>query len=576
MGKFLPATLEVEKPKEGDPRDVKVRVWTDAATRANARWKDEINEQLDYANQTLQPLLGARLVVTDWKEWTRAGEPHQALAQLAAEDKGEDVIWVIGFIAAPDTATKALTELGYGEPLGRHVVVRGYAERQEGEALSGSLPDLKESERTEVIAAHRRHKQTIVLLRALASTLGGIAETDPAWLLHPSYSKKQVGFADRNRELMQLALDARLAEDGDQTIAKKLLEAIEKAAWGGWIASSHDEVTKRMRNVLDQAKAGKTAVDVPPAAYDQYSRIKTLARQGKTADALVELDNLLTAYPGNAAMNMLKCEINLGAAKDAKAKDAALAICKRVTELAPGDPSPHLLVGEALLRANDVKGARAELVLAEGKIANLADKKDDAWRRVIGMYAGMDALTWAEDAIAKAKLEKDPVAVQVAARRSRYGAPRGWKGVTPEDEGALVNAASSAIAQTNKSKYGDAEKILAAAEKKWPGASGLAGARCWLLYSLGQFDNAKGFCARAIAADARASWALYLSGLLALRASSGTKTGIDHLKTAIEADPELGQAWRALGKAYARANDKTALDQLGKDYQAKFGQPLPK
>src|SRR5688572_993247 len=91
MSKALPAALEVEKPREGEPRAVKVRVWTDAAIRATPRWKEEIGEQIDYANEVLTPLLGARLEIQDWKEWTRTGEPHEALAQLVAADKGDGV-----------------------------------------------------------------------------------------------------------------------------------------------------------------------------------------------------------------------------------------------------------------------------------------------------------------------------------------------------------------------------------------------------------------------------------------------------------------------------------------------------
>src|SRR5688572_5243149 len=204
MAKFLPAALETEKPREGDPREVKVRVWTDAGVRALPRWKDDINEQIDYANQLLTPLAGVRMQVEAWKEWTRAGEPHQALAQLAEADKGDGVVWVIGYIGAPASASKASAELGLAEPLGKHVVVRGYNEKAEADALAGSLPDLKETERNELIAAHRRHKQTVILLRALAVTLGGIAESDPAWILHPSYSKKQTGFSERNRELFTI------------------------------------------------------------------------------------------------------------------------------------------------------------------------------------------------------------------------------------------------------------------------------------------------------------------------------------------------------------------------------------
>jgi predicted Zn-dependent protease len=94
---------------------------------------------------------------------------------------------------------------------------------------------------------------------------------------------------------------------------------------------------------------------------------------------------------------------------------------------------------------------------------------------------------------------------------------------------------------------------------------------------MGKLPEARAACARAIAADPDASWALYLSGVIALRDTSpaGTKVGIGHLRRAINADPGLGQAWRTLAKAYARAKDGPALDQLGKDYAARFGQPLP-
>ena len=57
--------------------------------------------------------------------------------------------------------------------------------------------------------------------------------------------------------------------------------------------------------------------------------------------------------------------------------------------------------------------------------------------------------------------------------------------------------------------------------------------------------------------------------------AAGTKAGIEKLKKAIEVDPDLGQAWRTLAKAYKRAKDDAAYDQLAKDYSAKFGQPLP-
>ena len=107
--------------------------------------------------------------------------------------------------------------------------------------------------------------------------------------------------------------------------------------------------------------------------------------------------------------------------------------------------------------------------------------------------------------------------------------------------------------------------------------AGFAAFRCDLALRQGEVDAARAACQRAIAADPDESWALYLGGVIALKdtGAAGTKAGIDKLKHAIAVDPELGQAWRALGKAYDRAKDQAAHDELAKQYQAKFNQTLP-
>lgn len=596
LTKHLPATLEASRPREGDAKAIHVRVWVDAGVRAQPKWREEIIDQADYASQLLAPLLGARLSIDKISEWNRNTEPSAALAALVEQDKGDGVTWVIGYITPGDVASKAISELGMAEPLGKHVIVRGWAEKPETTALTALLPDLKEAERAEVIAAHRRHKQTVVLLHMLAVTLGAIDEQDPTWIQNPTYSTKQVGFSDRTRELLQIGLDERLADQNDQTIAKKLLEAIEKSEFGGWLPPSKDEVTKRLRIAIDAGKGSRTAKAVPAAAYDQFSRIQTLARQGNTKDALAELDNLLIAYPGNAVMHQLRCEImlSIGGPHTRAPKPAGKTppkqpppppevawrpACDKAIEYAAGDPTPHLAIAASYFGAKNLADARAELVRAEAKIGNLPLKNDidDAWRKVIGMYMQMGALTWTEEAIAKAKLDNDPSAAQVAQTRARYGVPQGAKFVGPEHEAELVGKVKEALATVYAAKYGPAEALLAAAEKKWPGAPGLAATRCDLAIRTGQLDAARAQCAKALATQPTNSWALYLSGVIALKPGSeaGTRQGIDQLKKAIAADPDLQQAWRTLAKAYVRVKDKAGYEQLAKDYQTRFGTPLP-
>jgi tetratricopeptide (TPR) repeat protein len=577
VARFLPATLETTRPKGGDPRPAKVRIYADPGIRALPHWKEDITDQLDYANQLLQPLIGTKLAVESVQEWARTGDLHDALHELVQADKGDNVTWVIGYITPPDAASTAMTELGDAQPMGHHVVVRGWAEKPEVNGLAGKLPDLSDAQRGEVIGAHRRHKQTVVLLHMLATTLGAIAEADPTWIQHVSYSPKQNTFSNRTRELLQLAIDGRLSGDSDVTLAKKLTDSIEKSEWGGWIPASHDQVLAALHNLIDASRSGKTFADVPPAAFDEFKRVSELAKRGQTGDALAELDNLLTAYPGNAPMYELKCEIMLG--KPGVADKSTRAVCARVAELAPGDPTVHLAVGEALSRAGDLAGARAELAKAEDKITNLpvggSGSRTEAWRRLIAIYNGLGALTWTEDAIAKAKLENDPAAAHAAQIRARFGIPRGAKFVTPDKEATLVAAIRGVLDLVYASKFGEAERALAAADKQWPNAPGLLAARCDLAFRMGQIESARAACTRALAADTSDSWALYLMGVLLLRDAGTTNAGIAKLKAAIEVDPDLGQAWRSLAQALARSKDKTALDQLGKAYLEKFGQPLP-
>ena len=500
LSRYLPSQFEADPQKgheKDDPRIAHVRVWTDAAVRVAPAWKDQLTDQIDTANQLLQPLLGVRLQVDAWKDWDRTGDVHGALAQLQQADAGSDVAWVIGYTGPLDTETKAMSELGDARLLGHHVVVHAWAEKPETDALALSLPaELTDSERTEVIGAHRRHKQAAILLHGLAITLGAVATTDPSWLDNPLYSTKQTTFPDRTRDLMATALADRLGGGGDQSVAPKLIEQLDKD-WGGWVTADRDQIVAQLRNLVDAARAGKTASDVPAEAYAQYDRIREL-RKRDPHQALVELDNLLAAYPGNGTLHQLKCDIMLEK-PGVKSKETRAA-CTRVAELAPGDPTPHFAVGEALAAAGDKAGARDELAKADAKIGNLDHGVAEAWKRLADDYfTKLGALSAAEDALAKGKLDKDPQAQLIAQTRARYGVPRGLKGLAPDQEGELVAAVKTALELIYKNKHGEARKAIAAAEQKWPNAPGLLGAKCDLALRDGDLPGARELCARAVA-----------------------------------------------------------------------------
>jgi predicted Zn-dependent protease len=417
----------------------------------------------------------------------------------------------------------------------------------------------------------------VLLVHEIAHTLGAIHETDPSWIMHPVYRIEQASISDRNRELMLIALADRLKpKEGRDTLAtsEALLAAIESADWGGWVAAEKEAEVQELRAEIDSVKKGMTASPVPAAAYQQYAHAQQLAAQGRTEDALAELDPVIAAYPGNAAIRLLVCQIRLG---DKGPKDAdALAACAKAAELAPGDPSPFVSIAAALLAQGDQAGARAQLADAETRIPNLTTGAADAWIQVATIYQTMGALTWAEDAIAKSGIAEHPIAIWAARLRARYGVPREgakWK-ITPENEAELVTAVRTVLDLIYAGKLGDADKAAKKAEKKWPGAPGLLAARCDLQMRRNDFGGAKKLCTKAIKAYEGAAWAHYLMGILILRGKD-TDKGIESLRAATDADPELAQAWRALAKAYARKKDTTALEELRQSYQQRFGSPLP-
>ena len=392
-----------------------------------------------------------------------------------------------------------------------------------------------------------------------------------------AYAPSQAGLSDRNRAVVQLGADARVrsADAAGAELASAMLGSIEASAWGGWVERDHDDVVIQLRAIIDAARAGKAASDVPTEIYDQFQRAQALARGGKLAEAAAELEPLLAAYPAQASLRLLDCELALRAAPaDAALPDTALQRCRRVTALAGGDARPHLLLAGALAAHQDKAGALAELAAAEPKVVASADPPR-GWAALADAYAQLGALSLAERAAINTGRADHPIALTARTQRVRYGVTPG--AVAPADEGELVAAVRGALELIYKDKLAEAAKAIAAARKRWPKAAGPGGALCDLELRKNRIAQAKAECERALAIYPDASWPRYLLGIIALRGVTGgakLDPGLAHLRGAIASDPDLGQAWRALGKALARGQRDAELAQLRIDYQARFGQAL--
>lgn len=581
MGKLFPTRLTASSTWKGEVRVAKLRVWADTDYRAqNVRWQHGFDEQLDYANHVLTPALGLRLEAEyhAWERHVPGASLSDHLAALVKEDPGDDVVWVVGLTSALSLVTPTFDHLGLALLGERHVIVRGHADLEERKAFDRAFPDVDRDEREAVLEARRQHKVAAVLIHELAHSLGALHETEADQIMNQMYTHHASSLGVRNRELMQLTLEERLkpasARD-PRALAQRMLAALEVES-PGWVADEHAASVQNLRAQLGgqvSAPAVGIAGAVPAAAADQYGRAEALLAQGDHAGALLALEPLLQAYPAHSQLRMLGCKIELarGGAKDKK----AVPMCERAAELSPG-VEPAVVLASARIAAGDAGGARTTLAGAEARIAKLApDQAAGAWLALAAQYRAMSAVTWTEDALAKAGAPADhEIARWVATTRIRYGLPREGAKLAPADDAAALAAVRGVLDLVYANKLAAATRAAAAAEKRWPALPGLLAARCDLDLRRGSLGSARALCARA--ARGGSSWGTYLLGIIELKGTgaAATAAGIARLRAAIAADPELGQAWRALSKALGRANATAELEQLRRDYQARFGAPL--
>ena len=576
---LTPAPLGVEHPHTGEPRTALIRVYVDEDFRSQRfRWRQDVLEQIDDANDLLIPALGIRLEAKEILPWdvrSASRELGDMVTELEQRDPGDDVAWVVGMVSSVPIIAAGFEQLGVARPLGRHVILRGFAEQEERRDFEKYLPSLAPEQRGWLYDARRKHKLTALFVHEVGHTLGAPHELDASWVMSPSYQPTMSTLSEQSRKLMSLTLDTWLLQPHEATAltAKRLMTLVDETPWGGW---SEDDAallhaTLQQLATMTAPTAGEAHdLPVPPAAYPQFQEAQTLARQGKFADALATLAALIAAYPSAAELRIAVCEVQL--AKDGPTAPAAIAACDHALAINPGDPRPIFARIDALAAAKQLPAALALLPQAEA----LAGDEPAAWERIAAIYQSQGLISGAEAAIGHLKdAPEHPVRGWASRLRARYGLPPTGKARVPvADEGAYIAAVREILDLVYASKFPAAEAKAKVAEKRWPNTPGVLGARCDLALRRGAPAAAAALCDRAIKAWSGAAWPQYLRGVMALQRGK-TRPAIVALAAAIAAEPELAQAYRTLGKAYTLAGDKAAHDALDATYQQRFNNRLP-
>jgi hypothetical protein len=215
LGKLMPPQLAADKEWSGDVRTLKLRVWADDEYRAqNVQWQRAFQEELDYANTVVEPMLGVRFDA-EYKVWQRhapGATLDEALVALARQDPGDGVFSVVGLTSAMGLTSATFEHIGLASLPGRYMMLRDYADREEAQIFDRAFPKIDADERKVVHEARRRHKTTSLFLHELGHNLGAPHE-ETETIMNPTYSDKAAGFSERSRDLMRANIDMRLGRE---------------------------------------------------------------------------------------------------------------------------------------------------------------------------------------------------------------------------------------------------------------------------------------------------------------------------------------------------------------------------
>lgn len=209
---YTPPALVSADRTTGEVRVARIRVYADDDFRAqNVHWERTFDDQLAYANEVLAPLLGLRLEpeYRQWHHHAPGASLEEGLVELQRLDPGSDVLSVVGLTSSLALVSGNFEQLGIATRNGRHMLLRGYADREERRGFERAFPDVPEGEREALYVARRRHKTAAVLLHELGHNLGVGHEEEATTLMNATYSDHSSSFSDTSRQVMRATLDLR-------------------------------------------------------------------------------------------------------------------------------------------------------------------------------------------------------------------------------------------------------------------------------------------------------------------------------------------------------------------------------
>lgn len=285
-------------------------------------WQRRFYDTLDDVNEVFVPTFNVRLDVSAADSWNPNGTEdkiHSLQDELKQLDQGKDVDWVIGLVGSVPRFETSFHELGVGELVGNHVVIRAITNAAEYQAIEVGLANLSDAERTRLRRARHEHKVAAVLLHELAHTLGALHEPDRKSLMNPTYDEHQAGYSPMAIELMRFTLANRLAGGELERESWQSFAQILEREPNPWVPAERDDLLARIRQFQQSvakrepaapAAATSTAPsELNEAERQRYDAARALQAQKELVGAWKVAEPLFSAYPTLEPVQDLRCQL---------------------------------------------------------------------------------------------------------------------------------------------------------------------------------------------------------------------------------------------------------------------------
>jgi len=563
-----PAEVKPKAPSPDVPlRKLRVRVYADGEYQQQTpRWKARIEQQIERASGSLEPMFGVRLEVESVRAWERTGGSDRlddVLTELANLDPGAGVDWVVGFVSSLRAFTAAQEDLGRACMFCRHFILRGMFSAAESDAIDQAFTMLSGTERETLARERRVHRETALFLHEWAHTLGAFHDRSPQSFMAPMYETNESGFSQGSARIIGLGLEYRDVPASRATWSKAYRAEVERSAATAWDAPTRDSAMSAA-DYLAASTGDRPKPKLPDADAAVLLKATALESAEDFGRAELTLAPLVQKYPYNEEVQTLACRL---AQRRGARIEAVIAACRPAARLP--DAPPHLLLATA--HALLTQGARAEAVPLLARAEQKLGDHPEAWLYLAQLQFEAGACSAAERAAAHAKGQRgtDRVGEECARMRHLVGFPSDAAALPSERESDYVSSALAAHRSIEDRKLDKARSAAAVLRRAFPGTPAAGVIECRAASRGALLAPMKEVCAAVARQAPDAFYPQYTLGLVA-SAERRWQDANTALQRAVELDDSAAPVWQSLAAVKRKLGDEEGVRDLQRRFLAKF------